>query len=365
MSLHLGKILAQFVIRGDAGAVVPFVSGHIHDTYRVRNTAPGCPEYLLQRINHHIFRQIPQLMENIGRVTAHLRQKLMAVPGNDPDRQTLTVIYTLDGSSFHRDPDGNFWRLYLLIPGAKSYDLVRTPAQAYQGGKAFGRFGALLADLPAAELHETLPHFHDIERRLRIFAAVLAADSRGRAREIAPEVAFVNRRAGEMTAILQLGREGKLPLRITHNDTKFNNVLLDEHEQALCVVDLDTVMPGYVACDFGDSIRTTACTAAEDEADLSRIDFDTGMFEACARGYLEEMGSFLTPAEVASLPLGCKLMPYLMGVRFLTDYLDGDTYYKTAFPGHNLQRARAQFAYLSRMEKVYPGLRRIIHSLIP
>jgi hypothetical protein len=345
--------------------VTPFGSGHIHDTYRVRNTAPGCPDYLLQRINHHIFRQIPQLMENIGRVTAHLRQKLMALPGNDPDRQTLTVIPIQDGKSFHRDTDGNFWRLYLLIPGAKSYDLVHTTGQAYQGGKAFGRFGALLADLPAAELHETLPHFHDIERRLQTFAAVLAADSQGRADGIAPEVTFVNQRAAEMTAILQLGREGKLPIRITHNDTKFNNVLLDEHDQALCVVDLDTVMPGYVAYDFGDSIRTTASTAAEDEADLSRIDFDMRIFEAYARGYLEELGPFLTSEEVASLSLGCKLMPYLMGVRFLTDYLDGDNYYKTAFPEHNLQRARAQFAYLSRMEKVYPELQRIIHSLVP
>jgi hypothetical protein len=275
--------------------VEPYGSGHIHDTYRVRNGEAGRPEYVLQRVNHQVFPRIPELMENISRVTAHLRQKLRDVPGADPDRETLTVVPTRQGLLYYHDPAGNYWRLYRLIAGARSYDVVASPALAYQGGKAFGRFGALLADLPAAQLHETLPHFHDIERRLATFEKVLAADPAGRARQVGPEIEFVRERATEMGTILRWGREGKLPLRITHNDTKFNNVLLDAHDRALCVVDLDTVMPGYVAYDFGDSVRTTANTAAEDEADISKIDFDVRRFEAYARGYLEEMGPLPYP----------------------------------------------------------------------
>ncbi len=354
------NILDPFATEGRPGPVEPYGSGHIHDTYRVRNGEAGRPEYILQRVNHQVFTRVPELMENISRVTAHLREKLRDVPGADPDRETLTVVPTRGGALYHQDPEGNYWRLYRLIADARSYDVVASPALAYQGGKAFGRFGALLADLPATELHETLPHFHDIERRLVTFEKVLAADPAGRAREVGPEIEFVRERAEAMGTILRWGRAGRLPLRITHNDTKFNNVLLDARDQALCVVDLDTVMPGYVAYDFGDSIRTTANTAAEDEADLSKVDFNVSLFEAYARGYLEEMGRFLTPDEVASLPLGCKLMPYIMGVRFLTDYLDGDHYYKIHFAGHNRQRARAQFAYLRRLEARYGEVERIV-----
>ncbi len=364
MAISTNDILSQFSTEGTPDPVEPYGSGHIHDTYRAKNGNAGQPGYILQRINHRIFGQIPQLMENIGRVTAHIRQKLQTVPGARPDREALTVVPTRDGKLFYRDSEGNYWRVYRFIAGAKSYDLVETPDQVYQGGKAFGKFGALLADLPAAQLHETLPNFHDIEKRLNTFSQVLAANKAGRAAGVTAEVAFVRERAEEMGTILRWGREGKLPLRITHNDTKFNNVLLDEHDQALCVVDLDTVMPGYVAYDFGDSIRTTANTAAEDEANLAKIDFNLDLFEDYTRGYLEEMGPFLTPQEIHSLPLGCKLMPYIMGVRFLTDYLDGDQYYKIHFPGHNLQRSRAQFAYLRRIEARYAELGRTIHSVL-
>lgn len=362
MPIPLTHILSQFATEGRPGPPEPYGAGHIHDTYRAENREPGCPGYVLQRINHRIFGQIPELMENIGRVTDHLRQKLQALPGGRPDRETVTVVPARDGQLFYRDAEGNYWRVYRFIAGARSYDIVGTPDQAYQGGKAFGRFGALLSDLPAARLHETLPDFHDIEKRLDTFERVLAADQAGRAAGVGPEVAFVRERAQEMGTILRWGRAGKLPLRITHNDTKFNNVLLDERDQALCVVDLDTVMPGYVAYDFGDSIRTTANTAAEDEADLPKIDFNADLFEAYTRGYLEEMGPFLTPDELESLPLGCKLMPYIMGVRFLTDYLDGDGYYKIHFPEQNLRRARAQFAYLRRLEARYADLGRIIRA---
>jgi Ser/Thr protein kinase RdoA (MazF antagonist) len=355
MSVSTYDILSQFATKGKPGRVEPYGAGHIHDTYRAENGDTNHSGYVLQRICHRIFGQIPQLMKNIGRLTAHLRRKLQTVPGAQPDRETLTVVPAHNGKLFYRDSEGNYWRVYRFIAAVKSYDLVEAPDQAYQGGKAFGKFGAFLADLPAAHFHETLPGFHYIEKRLNTFSAVLAADKAGRAAGVAAEIAFVRERAEEMGTILRWGREGKLPLRIAHNDTKFNNVLLDERDQALYVVDLDTVMPGYVTYDFGDSIRTTN-TAVEDEADLAKIDFDLELFEAYTRGYLEEMGPVLTPQELHSLPLGCKLMPYIMGVSFLTDYLDGDKYYKIHLPGHNLQRSRAQFAYLRRIEAQYARL---------
>ncbi|MBC7921574.1 MAG: aminoglycoside phosphotransferase family protein [Ferruginibacter sp.] len=345
---HLSAVVGQFRTGGTCLAAVPHGTGHIHDTFRVPNARPGGPDYLLQRINHRVFARVPELMDNIRRVTEHLR--------HHAGRLTLTLVPTREGKNYYQDDGGSYWRMYLFIAGARSYDLAQTTGQAYQGGRAFGQFGAWLADLPGAPLVETIPDFHNVETRLGAFREVLKTDPLGRAGEVAREIDFVEARAAEMPTLLRLGRAGTIPLRTTHNDTKFNNVLLDAEGQARCVVDLDTVMPGYVGYDFGDSIRTLVNTAAEDEADLGKIGLHLPFFEAYARGFLEETAHFLTPAERNTLAFGCRLLPFLMGLRFLTDHLGGDLYYKIHFEGHNRQRARAQFRLLECLEAQYSTL---------
>ncbi|PTX18088.1 nucleotidyltransferase-like protein [Pontibacter mucosus] len=351
MDTKLRDVLAHFALEGGVSSVILYGSGHIHDTYAVKNSQPECPDYLLQRVNHHVFKNVPLLMENIEQVTEHLRQKLQDIPGARPEEEVLTLVPTQNNQSYYHDPEGNFWRVYLLLEGTRSYDIVETPQQAFEGGKAFGRFLALLADLDATQLHDSIPDFHNIENRLRLLAEAVKQDPVGRVAQVSKELGFVQQRAEEMSTIRRLGREGKLPLRTTHNDTKFNNVLLDKYDKALCVIDLDTVMPGYVAYDFGDAIRTTVNKAAEDEADLSKIKVDYDLFKAFTEGFLQETNAFLTEEEVNSLEPGVRLLPFIMGVRFLTDYIDGDNYYKIHFPEHNLQRARAQFRLVEVLEE--------------
>ncbi|WP_276496641.1 phosphotransferase [Pontibacter litorisediminis] len=360
---RLREVLAQFDLKGSIASVQPYGSGHIHDTYAVKNGDDSCPDYLLQRINHNVFKNVPLLMENIDLVTQHLRQKLQHIPGARPDEEVLTLVPTQSKQSYHQDQDGNYWRVYLLLDGTRSYDIVETPQQAFEGGKAFGKFMSLLADLDTNQLHESIPDFHNIENRLRLLAEAVSRNPLDRVAQVREELDFVHKRAQDMSTICQLGRKGKLPLRTTHNDTKFNNVLLDKDDKALCVIDLDTVMPGYVAYDFGDAIRTTVNKAAEDEPDLSKINADLDLFRAFTEGFLQETSAFLTEEEVNSLEPGARLLPYIMGVRFLTDYIDGDHYYKIHFPEHNLQRARAQFRLVEVLEEKTPLLQRMIQEM--
>jgi hypothetical protein len=356
-------LINQFAITGTAGAVTPHGSGHIHDTFRVQNAQAGQPDYLLQRINHHIFKDVPALMENIRQVTAHLREKVAAQPGGRPDKEVLTLIPAIAGPDYYQDEAGNYWRMFLFLGDTNCYDLVETPQQAFEGGKAFGRFQALLADFPVAQLHETIPDFHNIQSRLQLFQAAIARDPRGRVREVAPEIAAIEERAARMSQIYFLGQSGQLPQRITHNDTKFNNVLLDQANRAQCVIDLDTVMPGYVAYDFGDAIRTTVNTAAEDEPDPARISVNMELFTGFTAGFLAETSAFLSETEIASLAKGVLLLPYIMGLRFLTDYIDGDHYYKIHFPDHNLQRSRAQLNLVKKLEMLYESMDHIIREI--
>jgi hypothetical protein len=354
------EVLSQFEIEGNIDSIEPYGSGHIHDTYVVRNKEHGYPDYLLQRINHHVFKNISKLMDNITLVTNHLREKLTKLSGAQPDKEVLTLIPTHQKQSYYADEQGNYWRVYLLLKDTRSYDVVQTPQQAYEGGKAFGKFLALLTDLEASLLHESIPDFHNVENRLRLFREAVKKDPAGRVKEVAAEIKFTEKRAEQMCSIRRLGQAGKLPLRITHNDTKFNNVLLDRNDQAQCVIDLDTVMPGYVAYDFGDAIRTTIVKTAEDEKDLRKIDIDLELFQGFTKGFLKEMGAFLTEEEIQTLSLGVTLLPYIMGIRFLTDYIEGDTYYKTHFPAHNLQRTRAQFRLVEILEKKHELLQALI-----
>ncbi|MBA9079482.1 phosphotransferase enzyme family protein [Rufibacter quisquiliarum] len=361
---ELKQILAQFQLEGAVAAVTAHGSGHIHDTYHVQNTAAASPDYLLQRVNHHVFKNVPALMENIQLVTTHLRHKLGAVAGAEPSKEVLTLVPTNAGPWFYQDQEGNYWRMYLFLENTTSYDIVTSSRQAYEGGRAFGKFQALLADLPVERLHDTIPNFHHVVSRFNLFKRAVEADPVGRVKEVTPEIAFVQDRIEAMSTIYRLGQQGVLPLRVTHNDTKFNNVLLNPEGKAQCVIDLDTVMPGYVAYDFGDAIRTTVNTAPEDEADVSKIHVDLALFEGFARGFLEETGAALSEQEVASLVPGALLLPYIMGLRFLTDYIDGDHYYKIHFAGHNLQRARAQFQLVHQLEACQPQLEDIIEKVV-
>jgi Ser/Thr protein kinase RdoA (MazF antagonist) len=359
----IDAIVRPFEIEGRVVESGIFGSGHINDTFLIRTRDSDPYDYVLQRINHHIFKNVADLQENIERVTTHIRKKLASIPGSVPDREVLTLVRCRDGATYSRDAEGGAWRVYLFIDGTRSYDIVDSPARAYEGGRAFGRFQAMLADLPGPPLHDTIPRFHDIDYRLDNFADALRRDPLNRAAAVRDEISFVERRADEMRTIKRLGAAGRIPLRITHNDTKFNNVLLDENDRALCVTDLDTVMNGYVHYDFGDSIRTSTNTGAEDEADLERVSMDISLFEGYARGFLEETGVCLNSVEIDHLDFSGRLLTYIIGLRFFTDHLDGDHYFKIHAGGHNLRRARAQFKLLRSMEEQAEEARAVIDRL--
>lgn len=341
-------------------AIERYGAGHIHDTYRVRAAGRGHDGYILQRVNRRIFADIPAMMANIVRVTGHLRRRLAAMPGRDPGREVLTVIPARDGRSFHQDGRGEYWRCFLFIRHRERGARPGRPALAREAGRQFGRFLALLADLPGPPLCETIPRFHDIGRRLEDFRAALAADRLRRRRGAAAEIDFVAARGEEMLAIMQKAWHAGLPMRVTHNDTKFNNVLIDAQGRGLCVIDLDTVMPGTVLYDFGDAIRSAANTGREDETDPRRVFVNLEVFRAFAAGYLGELRGSLAPVETGHLAFSARLMTFLVGLRFLSDHLDGDRYFRVERPGHNLQRARVQFALLADMERDFARMEEIV-----
>jgi Ser/Thr protein kinase RdoA (MazF antagonist) len=363
MMHDLRKIFDSFIADGSFSEGGPYGSGHIHDTFRVETLEKDKDDYILQRLNNRIFRNIPELQENIERVTGHLYHKLESVPGADLKRECLKLILAKNGKSWIEDEEGSFWRMYIFISNHRSYNIVDSPDKAFEGGKAIGRFQAMLADLPGKPLHETIPFFHDIEKRLETFNKIMKADRVNRSSYAEEEIDFVLKRSEEMKIILQLGKSGKIPLRITHNDTKFNNILLDENDKALCVIDLDTVMPGYVHYDFGDAIRTAANIAAEDEKELSKVRMDIGLFKAYAEGYLSETRDTLNNVEKEYLAFAPRLITYIIAVRFLTDYLDGDNYFKIHHEHHNLQRAKAQLKLVQSMEEQYSAMQNIIKKL--
>lgn len=358
--LDLINIVSNFEITDDVIAIEKFSKGHINDTYVVKGAVDGQPAYLLQRINQLIFKDVPALMNNILLVTDHLKTKLRSIPGADPEAEVLTVIKTKDHFPYFHDSRGNYWRLYIYLKNTKVLDLVANNEQAQECGKALGKFQSMLADFDTGRLHETIPNFHNVALRLSQYHRALEHNQAARKHLIAEEIEFINERIERMCVMLTLIKEERLPLRVTHNDTKFNNILLNERDCAQCIVDLDTVMPGYVAYDFGDAIRTLINTAAEDERDLSKICLNMPIFEAFTKGYLTESANWLTEGEIKSICLSVPLFPYMQGVRFLTDYLQGDTYYKTHFQDHNLQRARAQFQLLREIEVQYEKIEDIV-----
>ncbi len=346
-----------FDITGRVTAAVPFGDGHINETYRVAVDGGPRSGYLLQQINTRVFTDPAGVMENIARVTNHVRKKCLET-GRDPDRHSLTVIPSRDGARYVVDEHGRAWRMYLFIDRTVGLGVADSETTAREGGRAFGEFQRLLRDLPGARLNETIPAFHNIDHRLEQFRAAVAEDPVARARDTQREIDEYGTRAHAMREILSAAEAGRIPERIAHNDTKLNNVLIDEASgRAVCVIDLDTVMPGYSMYDFGDSIRTVTNTAEEDERDPGKVGFNMGYFTAFSEGFLGETAAFLTPDEIALFPFAAKFFPYIMGLRMLTDFLNGDVYYKTRYPTHNLVRARSQLALLRAMENRYDEMR--------
>ena len=355
--INLNEAISAYSHIGAAESARPFGSGHINDTFIV--TANG-KRYTLQRINHGVFKDPIRVIENISRVTSHIRKKVAEV-GGDVEHSSLALIKTNDGKVAFNDSDGYFWRMYSFVEDTISRDSVESVHDFYSCAEAFGRFQGYLADFPADELYECIKDFHNTPVRYDNLMKAVEKDICGRAESVKDEIAFAIERKDFCATLLNAEKEGKLPLRVTHNDTKLNNILFDEISgEAVCVIDLDTVMPGYSVNDFGDAIRFGANTAAEDETDLSKISLDLELFRAYAEGFIKGCGGRLTDVEIDLLPIGAIMMTLECGMRFLTDYLEGDVYFKTHREGHNLDRARNQFALVKDMEAKLAQMNEII-----
>lgn len=344
------SILAHFDLESNPKSIVRFGEGHIHETYLVE-TRTMDPDYILQKLNNQIFRNISGMMSNIESVTSHIHRKIKELPGHNPDFESLRLVYTKTGKSFYHDENDDHWRMYTYIPGTVTFQNLDNPSLAVEAGKAIGFFQLMLSDLDTP-LIETIPDFHNIT--LRITQYMEAKDSAIHPRTVnaKDDLLFVESRFDSMRVYFK-DLQVKANLRPTHNDTKLNNILFDNsNKAALCLVDLDTVMPGYVHFDYGDALRTMANTAMEDEKDLTKVHFDREIYNNFTRGYLEEAGAFLGSEEIKLLPYAPIYMTFVIGLRFLTDYLNGDVYFRTHHPGHNLERARVQFRLVEEMERV-------------
>lgn len=361
----LKDVFSNFSIEGDYVGHKFLKVGHINDTYLVEaRNGEAVERFIFQRINHYVFRDPERLMANFERITRHIRSKLENIPGRNPERETLNLARSKSGKCYHLTSDGDFWRAYRYVGDCHIVNIAARPEQAYEAGRAFGCFQKLLADLPASSLHETIPFFHHTPRRFGKFKEVLEKDAHDRRGEAKDAIAFVLKREPMTSVITDALEDGSLPLRITHNDTKINNVLFDDKTgKAICVIDLDTTMPGSALYDFGDMVRTTTSFSAEDEKDLAKVKIEMDMFQALAGGYLDEARDFLTAKELKLLVFSGELVTFTIGLRFLTDYLEGDVYFRIHRPGQNLDRARVQFALVKSMEDQKKEMEECIRSL--
>lgn len=348
---NIDAVTSMFDIRADFKEARPYGNGHINDTYLARCDQAGLQtRYIVQRINHHVFKDPERLMENVSRVTTHALETLLAENHPEAHRRTLTCIPTHDNKPYAKDADGNYWRIYPFIERARGYDELECNKQAYQAARAFGRFQNLAASMGGDRLHETIPDFHHTPRRLQALEDAIAADPIGRVKEVQKEIDFARARADDCPRITDLIASGDIPERITHNDTKLNNVLLDEvTSAAICVIDLDTTMPGCALYDFGDLVRSSTPTTREDETELESIGIQLDRFEALVRGYFSA-AHFLKSSEIENLAFSGKLLTLECGMRFLTDYILGDHYFKIHHPTHNLDRCRSQFTFVKVIE---------------
>lgn len=363
---RIERIASNFQFEGKLMGLIPWGNGHINDTYLLTYGIGkmGYIRVILQRMNKNVFPHPVELMENIVNITTFLHKKIEENGGN-PYRETLNVIPTKDNMPYYKDSDEDYWRAFVFITDASSYDMVEKPEDFYQSGLAFGKFQCLLADFPAEKLHETIADFHNTKQRLANFKKAVEEDVAGRADEVSKEIQFVLDRESDAGFFVDLIDKKELPIRVTHNDTKLNNIMIDNYSgKGICVIDLDTTMPGLAVYDFGDSIRFGASTAKEDEQDLSKVSCSMELFEAYARGFIEGCDGKLTRKELELLPMGAKMMTYECGMRFLTDYLQNDVYFKTSREGHNLDRARTQFKLVEDMESKWEQMRCIVKKYI-
>ena len=356
-------VISQFQMEGEPEHISPYGNGHINDTYLVAMKGNG-PDYILQRINKSVFPQPEVVVENIAGVTAYLRDRIEK-RGGDVTREVLNLIPTLGGENFLVDSDGQYWRAYLFVDRTITYQLPDTEAVFRESARAFARFGALLAEYPSEKLNHTIPGFHDTPWRYQQLRQAIQNDPRRRAKEVERELAFAFARETEASRLQDMQNNGQLPVRVTHNDTKLNNVLFDaQSNTGVCVIDLDTVMPGLAAHDFGDAIRFGANTSEEDEADLSKCELSLPMFRAYTEGYLEIARGTFTDHEIAVLPVGAKMMTLECGIRFLADYINGDVYFKVHDPDQNLRRARNQLKLVQSMEDKWVDMNAIVENAL-
>ncbi len=357
------KIVEKFKVKGNFVSAAPYGNGHINDTKIIHTKdSDGEYTYILQKINKNVFKNPAELMENYVGVTEFIKKKIEAA-GGDTMREVLNVISAVDGKNYLCDEDGEFWRMLVFVSDNLSYDRVESPEQFYTCALAFGNFQYMLRDYPADTLFETIKDFHNTPERYNQLMRAIESDPLGRVAEVGEEIEFAKARLSFAETFERAYKEGRLPLRVTHNDTKLNNILFDAKTgKPLCVVDLDTIMPGYAMNDFGDSIRFGATTAAEDEADLSKVNFDINLFELYTKGFIEGVNGGLTETEIDFLPESAIMMTFECGMRFLADYINGDTYFKIHRPKQNLDRARNQFKLVSDMEKVLSEMHEIVNK---
>lgn len=357
MEFNLGEVCSVFDVEID---IEPYGNGHINETY----ICDHMPRYILQRINTGVFKNPYEVMENIEAVTVFLKKKI-GENGGDVNRETMTVIKTRDGENLYKYDENNYFRMYSFIENSKTYETVDNPIQMYHAGRAFGHFQMLLDDFPADKLHETIKRFHDTQERVKQLEDAIERNASGRLDTVKQEIDFARRYSKYAAVIFDAINKNEVPLRVTHNDTKLNNVLFDiDTNEGICVIDLDTVMPGSLLYDFGDSLRFGASTGAEDEVDLSKIRFDLERFEQFAKGFLEETGKYMTPKEIELLPISALIMTYECGIRFLADHLNGDTYFKIHRENHNLDRCRTQFKLVADIEGKLSQMTEIIKKYI-
>lgn len=357
------NIINQFALTSTPNEIKPLKIGIINDSFIVESKEHDGEWYFLQKINHHIFKNVEGLQQNISIVTDHLRKKLTERGIKDVERRVLQLVPTKEGKLFYQDSEGNYWRVYVHIKNTKSYDAINAKL-AYKAGLAFGDFQCMLSDVPMENMVETIPNFHNMEFRLEEFREAVKKNAAGRLEKTQWMVNEIEKRAEEMCLPERLHREGKLPKRINHCDTKVNNMLFDENDEPICIVDLDTVMPGFVLSDFGDFMRTAANTGAEDDSNLDNIGVNFDIFESYTKGYLQN-ADFLTSTELGNLAFGARLLSYMQTVRFFTDYLNGDTYYKINSPEHNWQRTLAQFELLKSQEQGFDKMQNIVFENAP
>lgn len=354
--------MAQFQIEGEIDDIILLTDGHIHDTYIIKTTGTITPDYLLQHKNKYVFRDVPSMMANISRVTTHLKTKITE-RGGDPLRETITLVPSNTGELFFIDESDEYWAMCIFIQDSRIFEKVTSSKLAFAGGKAVGIFQEMLSDfhLPLTDI---LPGFHNIRYRFQQWEEALKSDPAGRKGKLAREIDWIESRKTEMMEFYNLIEEGEIPRRVAHNDTKISNVLFNKQGEVLCLIDLDTVMNSTVLNDFGDAVRTYANTGEEDDLNTDKINIDLIIYEAFAKGYLEQSASFLTKTELEYLAFSARYITFEQVLRFLMDYINGDKYYKIKSPEHNLQRTYSQFKLLQGMEDNYTKMTAIIRNVL-